>query len=313
MRRRSFIALSSAAAAAAPTIVRAQTATPVRIGTSPVESYALAYFAREQGFFARNGIDADIMVIPGASGGAAGAVVSGTIDVACVSIGPLANAHLRGIPLRILAPGGIVLASAPTTALCFAKSSPIVSARELNGKTLGTVVLKDLMHVATLKYIDVNGGDSKTVKILELPVADAGPALVSGRIDAYPLPEPLLSAADQNGLRVGGGIYEAIGKRLMISMHVAMNDWLTKNRDAARRVALSLQQAAQWANDNPAGVAVILEKVAKLPQSTSARMKHVVNGDKIEIATIQPQIDALSDYHFIANRFAVADLVWSAR
>ena len=312
MRRNRFIALGSAVTAA-PTIVRAQTGIPVRIGTAPVESYALAFFAREQGYFARNGIDADVTVVPGASGGAAAAVAAGAIDVACVSIGPLANANLRGIPLQIMAPGAIVLASAPTTALCFAKTSPIVSARDLNGKTVGTVVLKDLMHVATLKWIDTNGGDSKTVKILELPVADAGPAIISGRIDAYPIPEPLLSSAEQNGLRVGGGIYEAIGKRMMISMHVAKSDWLDKNRDAGRRVALSLQQAAQWANNNPAGVALILEKVAKLPRATSARMKHVVYGDKIEVAAIQPQIDALSDYHFIAKRFDVADIVWNAR
>jgi NitT/TauT family transport system substrate-binding protein len=309
MKRSTFTSLA-AGLAAAPQVARAQTLVPIRLGTSPVESYALAYYAKDQGFFSRNGLDVDLQVIPGASGGTAGALVGGAIDIGCVSIGPVANAHVHNIPMKIVSPGGFVLASAPTTAMVVAKNSPYQSAKDLNGKTIGTVVLKDLMHVATLKWIDVNGGDSKTVKIVELPVPDAGPAIAAGRIDAYPIPEPLLSFAEQNNMRSMGGIFEAISRRLMISMHVAMADWLDKNPATARRTILALRQAAQWANANPAGVGTILEQVAKIQPATIARMKHIVNGETLELETISQQIDALAQYGFIPNRFPVTDIVW---
>jgi NitT/TauT family transport system substrate-binding protein len=309
MKRAAFTILA-AGAAATPRIASAQTLTPVRLGTFPVESYGLAYYAKEQGFFARNGLDVTVGAIPGASGGIAGALVGGALDVGCVSIGPLASAHLRGIPMRIIAPGGIVVSTQPTTAMVVASGSTIRSAKDLNGKTVGTAVLRDLMHVATLKWIDANGGDSKTVKIIEMPAPDAGIAIAAGRIDAYPIPEPLLTFAEGQNMRNIGGIFGSLNPRIMISMHVAMQDWLDKNAAAARRTVLALRQAAQWANANPAGVAAIIENIAKIPAATIAKMKHIVNGETLEVATIQPQIDALAEYGFIANKFSVNDLIW---
>jgi NitT/TauT family transport system substrate-binding protein len=316
MKRATFAMMTAAAAAAgAPGAAFGQTAVPVRIGTSATESYALAFYAQQQGFFARHGIDAEVTVIPGASGGAAAALVGGAIDIGCVSMGPLANAYLRGIPMRIVAPGALVLASEQTTKIVVANASPIQTPRDLNGKTVGTIVLKDVMHVATLKYIDDNGGDSKSVRIVEMPMTDSGPALVSGRIDAYPMSEPTLSASfAKGGIRIiePAGIYAAISKRTLISMYVAMNDWILKNPAAVRRVALAMRQAAQWANANPAGVASILESIAKLPASSFARMKHVRYADAFDaVATIQPQIDALAEYQFIPSRFAAEEIIWA--
>lgn len=310
MKRRTFAALT-VAAAGAPAIISAQTAAHVRIGTAPVESYALAYYTKDQGFFARNGIDAEIIVVPGASGGITAALVGGAIELGCVSIGPTSNAHLRGIPIKLVAPGGIYTSAAPTTTLLVAKNSPVQRARDLNGKVVGTPVLRDLLHVATVKWIDANGGDSKTVKIVEMPVTDGGAALESGRIDAYPLVEPLRSAALAQGtVRVLGNIYDSITPRLMISMHIGMSEWLDRNTAVGRRIVVAMRQAAQWANANPAGVGAILEQEAKLPAATIARMNHVVNGESLEIPTIQPQITALADYKFIEHSYDVNDLIW---
>ncbi len=64
-------------------------------------------------------------------------------------------------------------------------------------------------------------------------------------------------------------------------------------------------------NANPAGVATILESVAKITPQTAARMKHIVNAETLELETIQPQIDALAQYGFIPNRYPVTDVIWA--
>ena len=58
MKRAAFTALL-AGAAAAPRIASAQAAAPtvIRVGTAPVESYALVYQGVERGFFKANGLD----------------------------------------------------------------------------------------------------------------------------------------------------------------------------------------------------------------------------------------------------------------
>jgi NitT/TauT family transport system substrate-binding protein len=310
MKRSLFVALG-AAAAAAPVAVRAQSASrAVRIGASPVESYLLAVYARDKGYFRRNGLDADVLYIPGASGGTTAAVVAGAIDVGCISMGPTSNAHLRGIPLRLLAAGAIITHEAPATLLVVAKNSPITSARDLKGKTVGTVVLRDVITVAEAKWIDQNGGDSSSVKFIEMPMPNGAPALAAGRVDAYALAEPFLTnAADQ--IRPLGNIYAAIGPRVMISMHVAMADWLAKNADTARRVRSAMRDAAQWANANRPEANAILARETKIPLDTVGKMKHVTYGESLDVATIQPQIDALAEYKYIARRFDVTDIIWS--
>jgi NitT/TauT family transport system substrate-binding protein len=308
--KRSLFVSAGVVAAGFPSIVRGQSAVTVRIGTAPTESYALAIYAHDQGFFSRNGIDAQILNIPGASGGITAALVGGSLDVGCISMGPTSNAHLRGVPIKLFAAGGIIVSEQPTTSMVVAKNSPITSARDLNGKVVGTVVLRDVISVAEAKWIDMNGGDSKTVKLTELPMTDGAAAVVSSRVDAYALGEPFLSnAADQ--VRSIGNIYDSLGKRVMISMHIAMEDWLQKNGDTARRVRTALRQAAVWANGNRGPANTILSAATKIPLETLAKMKHVVYGETLDVATIQPQIDALAEYKYIDRRFSVSDIIWA--
>jgi NitT/TauT family transport system substrate-binding protein len=308
--KRAMLLSIAAAGAAVPQIVCAQTLTKMRIGTFPAESYSLAIYAKDQGFFARNGIDADVQYIASASGGITAALVGGALEAGCISMGPTSNAHLRGIPIKVVCPGAIITSEAPTTALVVTRTSGITSARELNGKTVGVSVLKDVIHVAAVKWIDANGGDSKTVKIVEMTTPNAGPALESGRIDGYVLIEPLLTAT-KDKFRSLGAVYDVISRRTMISMHIAMQEWLDKNADAGRRFVLAMRQAAQWANTNRDAVGTILSRETKIPIDVVAKMNHVIYGETLDVATIQPQIDALAEYKFIDRRFNVAEVLWS--
>lgn len=308
MNRAAFATIA-AAACATPTIVRSQNLPTVRFGTIQTESYALSIYAKDQGFFAKNGVNVELQYVPGASGGITAALVGGALDIGCISMGPTSNAHLRGIPLRLIAPGGIITAESPTTVMCVAKNSPITTARDLNGKVVGTVVLRDVIHVAEAKWIDDNGGDSKTVKFIEMSMSDAAPALVAGRIDAFPVGEPLLSNA-KDELRQIGDIYTVLGKRVMISMHIAMAEWLEKNADTARRIVVAMRQAAQWANANRPMTVAIIAREMKIPLETVTKMRHVIFGETLDVTMIQPQIDALAAYKFIDHRYNVSDIIW---
>jgi ABC-type nitrate/sulfonate/bicarbonate transport system substrate-binding protein len=290
-------------------MARAQTLIPVRIGTFASEAYALTIYAKEQGFFARNGIDGQVQYISSASGGITAALVGGALDVGCASMGAISNAHLRGIPVELIAGGGIIASQTPTTLFVVAKDSPVMSCRDLNGKTVGASALRDVINVAEAKFIDMNGGNSKTVSFVELTPSAAPAALLAGRIDAYALSEPTLTL-NRNDLRSLGSVYDAIGRRVMISVHVAMRPWLDANADTARRVVRSLGQAAAWTNANRSAADAIISQETKVPLDVVSRMSHVVFSDDFDPSLLQPQIDALAEYKFIDHRFNVAGVIW---
>lgn len=147
------------------------------------------------------------------------------------------------------------------------------------------------------------------MKFIEIPVFDLPVALASGRIDGCSLSEPLLTNT-KDQFRPLGSIYGAISPRVMITMHIAMQDWLDKNADAGRRFGLAMRQAARWANANRAASGAIVSRETKIPLEVVAKMNRVIYAETLDLATIQPQIDVLAAYKFIDRRFNVGNLVW---
>jgi NitT/TauT family transport system substrate-binding protein len=310
MKRAAFTALLAGAAAAAPRIAAAQSApTVIRLGTAPVESYALVFYGVERGFFKAANLDVQVQAFSG-GGGVMAAAGGGALDMGCANVGAQANAHVKGLPFSMIAAGGLYSTKSPTTVLAIAKNSPFKTGKDLNGKTIGVSTLKDLQQVSVMKWVDANGGDSSTLKFLEIPVPEMAPALNAGRIDGSCLLEPSLTFA-KNDVRIFGKCYDAIAKTLMITTHFANNEWLEKNPAAAHAFIGAMKQSAQWANKNQAAAGSILEKISKIPAATVGEMNRVVYAETLDIATIQPVIDATAQYKFLPKTFPVSDMFWS--
>ena len=94
MKRAAFTYLL-AGAAAVPRIACAQSApTVIRLGTAPVESYALAFYGVDRGFFKAVNLDVQIQPFSG-GGGVMTAAAGGALDIGCANVGAQANAHVH--------------------------------------------------------------------------------------------------------------------------------------------------------------------------------------------------------------------------
>jgi NitT/TauT family transport system substrate-binding protein len=285
--------------------------TTIRFGTAPVESYALAIYAADRGFFRANGLDVQITTLNG-GGAVMSAIAGGALVLACANLGAQANAHVRGLPFSMIAPGGMYSTTAPTTVLAVSKTSPIATAKDLNGKTVGLSTLRDLQQASVMKWMDANGGDSSTLRFLEIPVPEMAPAIAAGRIDAATILEPSYTNA-KSAIRVLGKCYDAIATRLMICSHFGSNDWLAKNTGAARAFVRAMRQAADWTNAHPRESATILANLTKIPVDVVDRMNRVSFGQVLDVSTMQPVIDATAEYKFLPKTFPVAEMLWTGR
>ncbi len=308
MKRGPFAAIVAAGLIAPATRTFAQSETRVRFGTVPVESYALAYYAIDRGSFKRAAIDIALSAFTG-GGAIASGVAGGALDVGCANVGSLANAHARGLKVRIIAPCALYTTESPTTVLTVAKSSSAQSAKDLNGKTVGVSTLKDLQQASVMRWMEANGGDGKSLKFLELPISTMPAALAAGRVDAGIVLEPTLTFAKAE-LRIIGKVYDAIAKQLMISAHFAMDDWLEKNAGTARKIAGVLRESAQWANANHAASGAILARVAQIDPSRVEQMNRVIYADKLAPENFQPTIDALAQFGYLPQAFPANELFW---
>ncbi len=288
-----------------PLAVRAAT-TRLRIATPPITVSAQPYFARANGLFAKAGIDADISFLP--SGAAiAAAVVAGSLDIGDSNLISLATAHDRGVPIVVIAPDATFQSDHAAVLLVTTKQSPLRTAKDLEGKTVAVNGLKNLPHIATMAWIDKNGGDSSAVKFIEIPIPATQAALSSGRVDAAILNEPFLSAALQADARVFGNCYEAIAKDFTYGAFVATQQWASDHPDLVRAFRSIVYESSRWANTHVAAASEILMRDAKL--DVSALKNHDAYAEKFDPSLMQPVIDASAKYGVIKASFPVSEMV----
>jgi ABC-type nitrate/sulfonate/bicarbonate transport system substrate-binding protein len=85
----------------------------VRVGTLLTDGASVIFYAKERGYFQKNGLDVAIQTLP--SGPAIVAVVAGgDLDVGVADVATVAQARIRGLPLRFIAPGAIAGGAKPT-------------------------------------------------------------------------------------------------------------------------------------------------------------------------------------------------------
>ena len=312
MRRSTFV-LAAAAVAAFPMRAGAQTLTPIRIAVFPGDTSAQAYFAQEQGFFTKNGLEATITELRNGAAGAA-AVVGGSIDIANSSPLSIYQGFERGVPFVILAGAAEShIGKSTSSVLVAGKTSSIRTGKDLNGKTVAVGVLGGLPGIAVRAWIDKGGGDSSTVKFLELPYGDMIAAVNTDRVSAAALNysfDPLLGKPN-DPVQMIGAAYDAVGPIFSSSDWFAMSDWSKKNPDTVRKFIQSMKQAAQWGNTHPRETAVIISKHTKQPVAEIEAGGRAIYTTDLTPDLLQPTIDLSAKYGALKKPFPASELIYT--
>lgn len=273
----------------------AQTNT-ITLMAPPVDSAAEVYFAKDMGFFAKQGIDVEIE--PGSNGSAmASAVAGNAIDIGYSDLVTLAKAYLKGVPFVAVAPAALWTSAVPTAGLAVLSSSSMKSAKDLNGKVIAIPGLATLAEYSPRAWIDQNGGDSSTVKFIEMNYSAMPAALTASRIDAAYISEPFLATV-KDQVRILGYAHNAVAKQFLQSAWFSTPAWADAHRDLVRRFAAAIHEAALWANQkgNEAKSGEILAKYSKTNLSVIATMQRATFADQLTAALIQPAIDVSAKY-----------------
>jgi|SRR5579875_42396 NitT/TauT family transport system substrate-binding protein len=278
----------------------------IRVATTPNDSGASVFYALEMGFFKKAGVNVEIVRVNSA-GLIGSSVASGSIDVGQTGISVLAAAHERGLPFVLIAPAGLYSSKTPTSALVVMKNAPLRTAADLDGKTVGLRDINSPAYVAARAWIDQNGGDSKTVRFVEMPDSAAAAALLAGRVDAASIAEPDLEDALRHPeLRLFAYSYNAIANQFLLGGYFTTKDYAAAHPDLVRAFASAIAEAGRWANRNHAKSAEILEKYTKA--QVTPTMPRVTYADRLTPALVQPLIDAAARYGVLKTAFPATEL-----
>jgi NitT/TauT family transport system substrate-binding protein len=308
--KRSRMILTSLALAAAgtPRAARAQVKDKVNVAFPIVDPTAEVLYAAEMGFFERAGLDVTLTPLSNGAAIAAG-VASGAIDIGIGNVLSIEAAYKKGIPLTIIAPAAINIDSAPSNVLLVAKNSPLKTARDLNGKVVGINPLKGIGELMASAWIDKNGGDSTTVKFIEVNFQQSEGVLAQGRADASTGVEPFITLSKAT-TRVFANTYAVLGENYLITAFFAASPWAQAHPDVVARFAAAIRQTADWANKNQTKSAEILSKYAKLDADVVKQTIRAVYATTLTPAQLQPTIDGAARYKLLDAPFRAQELIF---
>src|ERR1700721_3334864 len=95
---------------------------------------------------------------------------------------------------------------------------------DLDGKTTGSPGLNTLGEYGVRAWVDAGGGDSSTLKFVEMPFSEMPAALAGGRIDAAFVAEPFLTEAKKTSHTVGIE-FDAIAHAFLVAGWFTTDDW----------------------------------------------------------------------------------------
>ena len=159
--------------------------------------------------------------------------------------------------------------------------------------------------------MDQHGGDSKTLRAVEIPFSVIASALEEGRVDVGMLLQPFLAAAlAKNTVRIFANAYSGIAQRLITSVWVANSTWVNANADAVRGWARAMRESQAYANEHRADTAVILA------QNSGTDVDAILKGGRETFhaafpdpRVLQPVIDVATKYGALEKRFNAVDLI----
>lgn len=166
--------------------------------------------------------------------------------------------------------------------------------------------------LATRVWVDKNGGDSKTLKFVEIPFSATEAALVQHRVEASLMVEPMLTASLTSGkTKTLGDAFGAIAARYMQGAYVAERGWATQHVDIVRRFVRVMTEATTFTNAHPTDTVAMMAEVTKTPLGIMQKMKRVVSATSLDPGLVQPLIDAAAKYHMIARAFPAREFFWN--
>jgi NitT/TauT family transport system substrate-binding protein len=163
--------------------------TKVTIGYGPANGWIPAFVAKDQGIFAKHGLDATLQLIAIGSNQPA-ALMADAIQISGLNPTIVIFADEGGADIQVVANESIQTRTETDGGVLARTGSNLHTPQDLVGKKVAIPGLNSVAHVAFMKWLQIKGVDPKSATYIEIPMNRMGDALQGQQVDAAVLVEP---------------------------------------------------------------------------------------------------------------------------
>jgi len=263
--------------------------TRLTIGSSPTISNASLYYASQSGLFAKNSLSITPDVLQSGAQ-AIPQLLNGQLQFAASD--PLAalTAISKGLPVDIVAVGNVIASGQATdpSGLLAKAGGPISSLADLNGKTVAVNAANSLAQVGLEAAIDAKGGNSKTVKWVEVPFPQMVVAVEKGIVAAAATNEPFVTSGKHAGLIEVpyGGLSTTLAGVPQV-VYLGTKSYVSSHPQVVNSFITSMNAANAALTGNPAEIRAIGAKSTTTAAATLAKITLPTFGPPLSLAKLK--------------------------
>jgi len=237
----------------------------LKIACTATSDCASAMVARDEGIFAKHGLDADVSLIA-INTTIPPAIVSDSIQIG----GPTAPVFLQavggGLDLVGIAGASIMdPVSAGAIAAVARTGVTINEPKDFVGKKVGAPGIGAFLHVLFVKWLIEKGVDPKSVNFVEVTFPTMNDALKSGAVDAVLTGEPFITRIKTAGNGDVAARYVAdLGRTDPIISYVSTRSFAEQHPDVVKAFRASIEEAAPIVNSDRDKASQSIAKFTKM-------------------------------------------------
>ena len=222
--------------------------------------------ARDEGIFAKHGLDADVTLI-GINTNIPPAIVSDSIQIG----GPTSPVFLQavdgGLDLVAVAGASVMDQEQSKTIAAVARTGVVIKEpKDFVGKKVGAPGIGAFLHVLFRKWLMEKGVDPKSVNFVEVTFPTMNDALKSGAVDAVLTAEPFVTRIKTAGNGDVAALYEAdLARSDPIIFYAASRKFAEDHPDVIKAFRASIEEAAPIVNSDREKASQSIAKFTKMP------------------------------------------------
>lgn len=283
--------------------------TSIVFGYTNVTDCVAAFVAKEEGYFAKRGLDVELRPMQN-SATEATAVVTGALQAGCNAPPVLLQAVDRGVGLIAIAGGSVSSRSDKQTAVVATSDSGIKSPADFVGKKVGVSGIGSNGYVMFNQYLLNQHVDFKRVSYFEIPFPTMYDVLKRGTVDAVVAVVPFMTRILDD--KVGAPVEyleAAMPNGVPLVIFVSSTDWVSKNSAAVGAIRDALAEGTRFALQHPDKAYQYVSQYTKLPLNVVQATGFSTLDSSLKPSQLQWWIDSMKAQGLTTSRIVPGSVI----
>jgi NitT/TauT family transport system substrate-binding protein len=291
-------------------VASAAAQTKLTLGYTGANAFMAAFVAKDQGFFAKRGLDVTLQLTPVGST-IPGAIASGSLQVGTLTAPVFLLANEGGLDLQIVSGATLQTKANSTAGVVAREGAGIKTAADFRGKRVGVPGLNGVQHVTFLKWLANNKVDGKQVTFVEAAFPQMSDMLKGGQIDAALPVEPFLGRITQGKVGYLVSRYTGeVSESYLESFYVMSKSFIQANPKVPGAFREAIREAVAWIGANPEAARKTQLTYLKLPEAIAMSIPLPTFTVDVKPEEVQFWIDVCKDFGVTKGTATVNQVLW---